>query len=238
MSAFISWIAGRHDELQRRLRTRVLEIRAQGRGRAVHARLPAALAELQSSWELWLEFAVETGAIGTTERMELEQRGERAFQELAVRQARYHQASDPALRFVGLLRAALAGGHAHVANRQGTVPESPGTWGWVHKPRGQGWVPQGTRIGWVTGSDLFLDPAASYQIAEGVAGTERLPLSQQTLHHRLREYGLLASIDRGRQMVQVRRTIEGRPRQLLHLKAKDLAGGLREADGTPIVIVG
>jgi hypothetical protein len=39
----------------------------------------------------------------------------------------------------------------------------------------------------------------------------------------LQEAGLLASIDRGRQMVQVRRTLEGRPRQALHLKAKELA---------------
>ena len=38
---------------------------------------------------------------------------------------------------------------------------------------------------------------------------ERVPVSQQTLHHRLRESGLLASVDSSRQMVQVRRTIEG-----------------------------
>jgi hypothetical protein len=71
----------------------------------------------------------------------------------------------------------------------------------------------------VTGSDLFSDPAASYQIAQDLAGNERLTLSQQTLHHRLRESGLLASIDHGRQMVQVRRTLEGFPRQVLHHEA-------------------
>jgi hypothetical protein len=224
MGAFLGWIAGRYDELQQLLRTRSVEIRGQGRGREIHARLPAALAELQSGFELWLQFALETGAVGTTERMELEQRGERAFQELAVRQARYHQASDPALRFVSLLKAALAGGHIHVAHRRGTVPESPGTWGWRSKARGRGWAPQGTRIGWVTGGDLFLEPTASYQVAQALAGAERLPVSQQALHHRLRESGFLASVDQGRQMVQVRRTIEGCPRQVLHLKATDLAG--------------
>ena len=52
-------------------------------------------------------------------------------------------------------------------------------------------------------------------------------VSQQTLHQRLRERGLLASVDRGRQMVQVRRTLEGRPRQVLHLKAMDLEGDLQ-----------
>jgi hypothetical protein len=35
----------------------------------------------------------------------------RALAELATLQAQYHQASDPALRFVGLLRAAQVTGH-------------------------------------------------------------------------------------------------------------------------------
>jgi hypothetical protein len=184
---------------------------------------------LQSGFELWVEFALEAGAISMAERMELEQRCERAFQELAALQTRYHHASDPALRFVGLLKAALRCGHAHVANRRGAAPESLETWGWRRKPKGQGWIPQGTRVGWVTGSDLFLDPAASYQIAQAVAGHERIPVSQQTLHQRLRESGLLASVDKGRQMVQIRRTLEGCPRQVLHLRVGDLAGGLQGA---------
>jgi hypothetical protein len=45
----------------------------------------------------------------------------------------------------------------------------------------------------------------------------------------LRESGLLASVDKGRQMVQVRRTLEGCPRQVLHLRVGDLAGGLQGA---------
>jgi hypothetical protein len=185
---------------------------------------------LQSGFELWLEFALETGAIGKVERMELEQRCERALEELAILQARYHRGSDPAQRFVDLLKAALVCGHAHVADRKGTAPESPGTWGWRHKPTGQGWISQGSRIGWVIGSDLFLAPGDSFHVAQGVAGTERLSVSQQALHHRLRESGLLASIDQGRQMVQVRRTIGGKPRQVLHLRARDLAGDLQAAE--------
>jgi seryl-tRNA(Sec) selenium transferase len=38
----------------------------------------------------------------------------------------------------------------------------------------------------------------------------------------LHERGLLASVDAGRQMLLVRRTLEGIPRQILHLKARDL----------------
>jgi hypothetical protein len=64
-----------------------------------------------------------------------------------------------------------------------------------------------------------------------MAGTERLPVSAQTLRHRLREHGLLVSIDAGRQMVLVRRTLEGRPRQVLHLKACDFMSFSAEKSG-------
>jgi hypothetical protein len=88
--------------------------------------------------------------------------------------------------------------------------------------KGQILVPQGARIGWVGGSDLFLEPAISYEVAQQTAGAERLPISGQTLRHRLREHALLASVDAGRQMLLVRRTLEGRARQVLHLKIHQL----------------
>ncbi|MGD1097685.1 MAG: hypothetical protein ABSB35_37575 [Bryobacteraceae bacterium] len=119
MGAFLSWSAGHYEELQRRLQMRSRELRSQNQRGAVHARLPSVLAELQSAWEIWLEFASDIRAINKAERAQLEQRSRSALQELGELQIQYHHASDPALRFVALLRAALAGGHAHVADRQG-----------------------------------------------------------------------------------------------------------------------
>ena len=55
-----------------------------------------------------------------------------------------------------LLQAALAGGHAHVADRGGRVPDGPEHWGWRRKPSGKAWLPQGARIGWLAATDLFL----------------------------------------------------------------------------------
>ncbi len=115
------------------------------------------------------------------------------MQELGALQIQYHHASDPALRFVALLRAALAGGRAHVADRQGSPPESPELWGWRRKPAGRGWVPQGTRVGWIARSDLFLEPASSYHVVQQLAGAEHLAVSEQTLRYRLRERGLLVT---------------------------------------------
>ena len=224
MGAYVIWMAGRYEELQERLPTRVRELRRHGYGRAVHARLPSALAELQAGWEIFLQFALEVGAIDSAEGKELEQRSSRALEELGVLQAKYQEASDPALRFVALLRAALLCGRAHVADRQGRAPEEPAGCGWQCKPGGRRWVPQGTRIGWVAGSDLYLEPEASYQVAQQLAGAERLAVSEQTLRSRLRECGLLVSTDVGRKMLTVRRTLEGRPRQVLHLNVSDLVG--------------
>jgi hypothetical protein len=70
--------------------------------------------------------------------------------------------------------------------------------------------------------ELFLEPTISFQVAQQLAGANQLPITAQTLRHRLREHGLLASIDAGRQMLLVRRTLEGNAKQVLHLRASAL----------------
>lgn len=229
MAAYVMWIAARYEEVQQELSERVRERRSELQVRIVHARLPSALAELQAGWEIFLQFAVEAGAIERTEQRDLDRRGCRALEELGLRQAKYQAASDPAWRFTALLQAALLGGQAHVADRRGRAPEDPAMYGWQNQGRGRNWKAQGIRIGWVAGVDLYLEPSASYQVAQQVAGAGRLAVSQQTLRSRLQEHGLLVSTDLGRQMLTVRRTLEGQPRQVLHLKVSDVIG----ADGPP-----
>jgi hypothetical protein len=62
-----------------------------------------------------------------------------------------------------------------------------------------------------------------------MAGPERLPVGVQTLRQRLREHGLLVSTDVGRQMLLVRRILEGCPRKVLHLKGSHLVGVVAES---------
>ena len=221
MGAYVSWLADHYEERQERLQTRVRDLRSRGYGRTAHARLPTTLAELQSGWELFLEFALAIGAIDQTQEKELERRGSRALEELGVLQAKYQDASDPAMRFIALLQAALLCGRAHVADRQGKTPAEPARCGWQCQRNGRRWAPQGPRIGWLVGSDLLLEPAVSYQVAQQLAGASGLAVSEQTLRSRLQERGLLVSNDVGRQMLTVRRTLERSPKQVLHL-ASDL----------------
>ena len=228
MGAYLTWIASGYEELKGRLKTRVQELLHERiHQHAPHARLPVTMAQLQSGWEMWLQFAVESGAVDEVEQADLKRRCEEALGELVVLQTQYHQASDPALRFMALLRTALASGRAHMADRRGRVPERAEVWGWRRKRNVRRWLPQGTCIGWVVGDDLFLESTAAYQVAQH--GTDRLPVSEQTLRHRMREHGLLASVDAGRQMILVRRTLGGCARQVLHLRASDLLGPIMES---------
>ena len=222
MGAWLQWLAGRYEEIQRLHRRRAVELRDGGWLSAAHNRLPAALGELQSGWEIWLEFARQTGTIGCAEYQELLQRGILAFGELATRQAAYQQESDPAAQFLVLVRAAIAGGVAHLADRQGKAPAEPLRWGWRRQRAGGRWAEQGTRLGWVWDDHVFLEPSISYQVAQTVAGKQRLMVSEQSLRHQMHAKGLLASTDVGRQMLLVRRIVEGCSRQLLHLRASDL----------------
>ncbi len=188
MGAFLVWTVGRHDSLQQRLRLRAQELRHQYDAGAGHGRLPSGLGELQASFELVLEFAVHAGAVSEPESEVLRERCVAAFLELMANQAKYHHAADPARQFLSLLQTALRLGHAHVSDRAGRVPDQPSAWGWRRTSPAR-WFPQNARIGWLNGADLYLDPAASYEVAQQMAGTgsERLPVTEQTLRHRLRE---------------------------------------------------
>ena len=121
MGSFLVWVAGQYDHLQQRLSARTQAIRSEIGGRTLHARLPIAVADLQASLEIFLEFAFEIGAVGSVERAKLAQRSIDAFNDLMACQTKYHRTSDPASRFLSLLQAGLSSGRAHVCGRDGNV---------------------------------------------------------------------------------------------------------------------
>ena len=55
-----------------------------------------------------------------------------------------------------------------------------------------------------------------------MTGAERISIGVRALARRLREQGLLASVDASRKMLLVRRILEGRSGKVLHLKAGNL----------------
>jgi hypothetical protein len=116
-----------------------------------------------------------------------------------------------------------------VAAPDGQEPASPEAWGWRAVTIGVGenerteWRPQGRRVGWVDGEDLYLEPNAAYRAAQAIGRDTSDPLCilSRTLHKRLKERGLLRSVETPHLMV--RKVLESRRQRVLHLDAEILA---------------
>jgi hypothetical protein len=81
-------------------------------------------------------------------------------------------------------------------------------------------------VGWlVDGEHLYLDSDAAYAAAQKLAQDvgDRLAVTPQTLRRRLKEGSLLASVDSARQVLTVRRVLEGQRRDVLHLSTTALS---------------
>jgi hypothetical protein len=218
MGAFIRWLAARYEQIQEAFAARLLELRRSALCNAAHARTPEIVANLQAGFESYLDFAVECGALPFAERSGLAAECWEALRQSAAAQAKHHVVSEPTAMFLVLLRSVLASGRAHLGARNCGVPEAPASVGW--RMNGSIWTPQGDCVGWVEGDDVYLEPAAAFrqvQLAGRDAG-ESLPVTEQTLKRRLRERELLASVDKRRQTVTVRRTIAGASKDVLHFR--------------------
>jgi hypothetical protein len=217
MGAFVQWLAGCHEEKRAELNRRAAELRILMQSEAGHARTPDIMANLQAGFEIFLEFAGEAEAITSEERHQLAKRCWDALLVTAAAQAKHQSETEPATRFLSMIRGCLTSGRAHLANRKGTMPErSPESCGW----RGDSstrMTPQGDCIGWIDDQDVYLEPTAAYQCVQNSARDEILAVSIGTLKKRLREKGLLASTDEKRQTLTVRRTICGSTKDVLHL---------------------
>ncbi|MGA2717158.1 MAG: DUF3854 domain-containing protein [Bryobacteraceae bacterium] len=217
MAGFVQWMAGRYDQIMVAFKQRADELRVRALGNAAHARTPQMIASLQAAFELYLEFSEECGVVNADLRRELEEQCWDALGQAAAIQGKHQAASEPAARYLTLLRACLSSGQAHLAPRIGAIPaRSPEACGWRNDD-GR-WQPQGRCVGWTDGAHIYIESTAAYEAVQ-IAGRnvgEALPISEQTLRKRLHEKGLLASTDENRDTLTVRRTIGGAGKTVLH----------------------
>lgn len=223
MSGFLQWLAAWFPDAQAWARQQAIDLRNDAASSTMHRRTPDIVAQLAVGWYLFLDFAAEVGAISTAERRSLWSRGWAALGQAAARQAIYQAANEPATRFLELLASAFASGAAHLAASSGrAAPPNPAAWGWRQRVSGDGvryeWQPQGTRIGWVDGDFIYLDPDASYKVAASMASAGgQITVTPQTLRKRLLERGLLVR-EAGRDELCVRRVLDGVQRSVLCLR--------------------
>jgi hypothetical protein len=217
MGAFVRWFSGCYEDKRSKLNDRAAELRILMQSGAAHARTPDIMAHLQGGFEIFLEFAAESGAITSEGQHQLAKRCWDALLVTAAAQAKHQSETEPATRFLSMIRGCLASGRAHLASRKCTMPEwSPESCGW-RGDRSTRMTAQGECIGWIDGEDIYLEPTAAYQCVQNSARDEMLAVSVGTLKKRLREKGLLASTDENRETLTVRRTICGSIKDVLHL---------------------
>ena len=104
------------------------------------------------------------------------------------------------------------------------APSDAEAWGWRLESGEGTWLPKGEKTGWIDDQALYLEPDAAFAVAQKLARDQNdaLPVTQRTLHKRLKEGNYLEnSHDSTRTTLTVRRTIEGQRRPILHLR-KDI----------------
>jgi hypothetical protein len=191
-----------------------------------HRRTPEIAANLAIGWRSFLWFAESAGALSPDEREKLWRRAWAGIGRAVTAQGHHQREAEPAQRFLELLGSSIASGRAHLTGADGARPDAAGgAWGW-RRGHGGDWEPKGDRVGWlVDGEHLYLDSDAAYAAAQKLAQDvgDRLAVTPQTLRRRLKEGSLLASVDSARQVLTVRRVLEGQRRDVLHLSTTALS---------------
>jgi hypothetical protein len=231
-AGFVKWLAGRYEQHREQLQTEVAGRRDAHTLVAAHRRTSVLAANLEVGLRCWLSYGREAGAIDKHEHLLLLQRLDAALEAVVAAQGYHQEASEPATRFLELLRAAMASGAAHVATPDGGAPWEGARWGWRATTIGIGgsehekWRPQGVRVGWIDRDDLYLEPEAAFAAVQRFArdGGESITVGSKTLHKRLHERKLLRSTEKAeRGKLTVRRTVEKQRRAVLHLDAESVA---------------
>lgn len=232
---------------------RARELRALATSGEMHRRTPGVAADLGVGLEEFLAYALESGAITATDRDALWAEGWGHIGVAAASQADHHAEEEPAQAFLRLLGSAVATGRAHLTSTSGDEPADSRRWGWrpMQVGESENMRPGGDQIGWIElgGAKVYLEPDASYRVAQNYASDHGLAVSAATLRKRLHERGLLASTETrgGKVHLLVRRTLQGQRREVLHVKwpevtdeasktkavAPDVTGPVEVADFAP-----
>ena len=230
MAAYVEWLVPRLDSVRHKLN--ILKDEYSKRVAGPHARTARIIADLASGFDIFLQFAMECEAIDGESAQRIRERVWTALGQVAEAQESQQKSQDPARRFLELISSAIASGQAHIANLEGEAPKvfyRATSLGWRQRWR-EVWlksdsdehirqeceelIPQGKRIGWIDKNTIYLDPEASYQIAESMTPNRTLGVSQPVLNKRLHEAGLLKVTEKtSRGTYTTRKTIESRDRQ-------------------------
>lgn len=225
LSGFVSWLAPRLDDVRAHMSYDAIIARTDFGTGGLHARTPVIVTQLQDALGLYMDYSTEVGAVSHQDRSRYLQRFRAALAEIVKHQPDQQSDAEPAKMFVRYLASAITTGRAHLVAPSGGVPSNAESYGW-RKDGFNEWRPLGELVGWIEGQELFLDTEAAYVAAQkmGRDSTEALTVGASVLKRRLREQGWLLSVDTrgGVERLEVRRTLSGIRRPVLHLHISSL----------------
>jgi hypothetical protein len=229
MAGFVKWLADRYEGLagpNGSLEREIRELRQAAVRSDMHRRTPEIIANLAVGLRHFLTFAQHVGALTAPAATSLCRRAWRALGQAGNAHSAHQVAAEPTTLFLRLLGSAVASGRAYLAGPDGGVPEDPRMWGWREEHGDL--RPQGGLTGWVAGADVYLEPDSAFATAQAVgqATGDLIPITQQTLHRRLAEAQLLASVETSRGTLTIRKTLAGARRTVLHLHSRSLISHL------------
>lgn len=228
MAGYVQWLAAQYettDDWPAQLKAELGEGRdAVAKDVSGHSRAPEAVAGLLLGLRWFLRYARQIGAITQEEWTAIYQRCRTALLDSSAVQAAETKTLSAEAIYLKAIRTALTSGRAYLAdlNSDGVPPQTEAThWGWARDDTDR-LSARGEKIGWVSGTDIFLDPGAAYTAAVTQADRMRTPLqtSPTRVHKALLAAELLPSADPGHLTKRV--SAGGARQRVLHLKAEAL----------------
>lgn len=226
MGCYIQWLAQNHKKISPMFADRFEFWREDATADKIHKRTPGVIASLMIGVETFLDFAVEKAALSREMANDLRQDAWKTLCDVADLQVVYQSSEDPVVRFLELLYAAFLMGRGHVLDaKTGEAPPNPKHWGWRTNHNGD-WVPQGERVGWLHGEEIWLHPDAAFITVQKLAFSQNkpIPISKETLWKRLAQRGFIETSP-GEQKNLIKRTVHGGIRlRVVVIKDKSLIG--------------
>jgi hypothetical protein len=243
MSSFLAWIAEDYEGHAQQLREQVIALRDASltkQGLHGHSRSPEITANLAAAIDLFLRFGEARGILEARERTALRKSAWAALASAEADQADYQRQSNPARRFLSLLRTALTSGRCHLMGADGLAPKDSEAYGWRIASGGAYSSleerPKGDLVGWVGEADgerrnVWLLPDAALAVVKRLAQDthESFAVSRIALGKELNAQRLLLTTaqDSARPTLTVRRKFGDKSQDVWHTffaEGQDLMG--------------
>jgi hypothetical protein len=211
MAGYIQYLRPQLDTLRGRLRARHAELREQFRkaGEEAHLRSPSAVAHAALGLDLLWDFAQHVGAITPARARDLKDAAGKALKGLCEQGVEHARETDPALRFLDVLRGQLDQG--------ALLLEADLTKALVQRREKDAVI--GEPVGWDNNDFYYFLSEPTYQavVVSMAAAKEPMPLGALPLWRRLRDQGLIEKSDRPGRLLR-RERLGGRRTDVIVMK--------------------